>query len=310
MIWLVVLFLLPALPWSANRLAPALTANFLLRLRRRLGGLVDRSVTLSDGLRLVYSEGGAGEPLLLLHGLGADRSSFEAIAGLLSQQHHLIIPDLIGFGESDLAADGDYGIDAQVERIERFVGALGLQRFHLGGNSMGGWIAAAYAARFPDKVQSLWLLAAAGTGEMLETEAVRVRQSDGRYLLLARDAAEFDGLLERLFRKRPFLPFCFRHVGARRAAAAFALHARIFDQLLERGEEYRLEPLLPQVTAPTLLCWGEHDQVVPLTVMQSFHLLLPNSNIAVIPGVGHVPQMEAPKRAAADYALFRRRLGC
>jgi len=277
---------------------------FLLRLSRRLFGLREEVVDL-DGARIVYSDGGTGEPLVLLHGLGASRSTFDMVAAQLVRRYRVLIPDLPGFGESGLAPDGDYGIDAQVEWVERFVRHLGLETFHLGGNSMGGWIAAAYAAKYPDKVQSLWLLAAAGTGEMLETEAVKARQEEGRYLLLSRTIAEFDSVLKRIFYRAPPLPLALRWAGARLSASKFDLHSKIFDQLLERGEDYRLEPHLPQITAPTLLVWGEHDTVVPLSVMERFAALVPQAEPVVMKEIGHVPQMEAPKRVAADYLRFR-----
>jgi triacylglycerol lipase len=277
---------------------------FLLRLGRRLLGLRHEQADL-DGMTIVYSEGGEGEPLVLLHGLGASRSTFDAVSAFLVQRYHLFIPDLPGFGESDLAPDGDYGIDAQVDCVNRFVEKLGLKSFHLGGNSMGGWIAAAYAAKYPEKVKSLWLLAAAGTEEMLETEAVRVRREEGSYLLLSRDVGEFDAVLDRIFHRPPPLPYLVRWAGARMAAEHYDLHKRIFDQLLDRGEDYRLEPLLPKVTAPTLLVWGEHDEVVPITVLRRFEQLMPNAKVVLMPGVGHVPQMEAPRPVAADYLRFR-----
>ena len=277
---------------------------FLLRLARRLLGLRQEEVEVG-GASIIYSEGGTGEPLLLLHGLGASRATFDATSATLIRHYRIVIPDLPGFGESGLAPDGDYGIDAQVEWVERFVTAIGLESFHLGGNSMGGWIAAAYAAKYPQRVKSLWLLAAAGTEEMLETEAVKARQEHGDYLLLSRTIAEFDAVMERIFYRAPPLPYALRWAGARLAASKFPLHSKIFDQLLERGEDYRLEPLLPQVTAPTLLVWGEHDEVVPLPVMRRFEELLPNARTILMPKIGHVPQMEAPRQVAADYLRFR-----
>lgn len=281
---------------------------FLLRLARRLLGLRQEEIAIG-GTSIIYSEGGQGEPLLLLHGLGASRATFDATSATLIRHYRILIPDLPGFGESGLAPDGDYGIDAQVEWVERFVQAIGLTSFHLGGNSMGGWIAAAYAARYPQRVKSLWLLAAAGTGEMLDTEAVKARQERGDYLLLARSIAEFDAVMERIFYRAPPMPYALRWAGSRLSASKFDLHSKIFDQLLDRGEEYRLEPLLPRVSAPTLLVWGEHDEVVPLPVMRRFEELLPNAKTVLMPEVGHVPQMEAPRRVAQDYLRFRASLG-
>jgi triacylglycerol lipase len=280
---------------------------FLLRIARRLIGLRQEEVRIG-GTPIVYSDGGKGEPLLLLHGLGASRATFDAVSATLIKQYRIIIPDLPGFGESGLAPDGDYGIDAQVEWVERFVTAIGLESFHLGGNSMGGWISAAYAAKYPHRVKSLWLIGAAGTGEMLETEAVKVRQERGEYLLLSRNIAEFDAVMERIFYQAPDFPYALRWAGARLAASKFDLHSKIFDQLMDRGEEYRLEPRLPLVTAPTLLVWGDHDEVVPVSVMRRFEELLPNARTILMPEIGHVPQMEAPRRVAQDYLEFRESL--
>jgi len=304
MSWPILLLILAA-PFLANRFAPVWSANLLVRLQRWKSGLADKEVTLPGGVKMVYSEGGTGEPLILLHGLGAGRSSFETVAGLLTKEHHLIIPDLPGFGESGQAADGNYKIFAQAERFGQFVEALGLESFHLGGNSMGGWIAAAYASQHPEKVKSLWLLAAAGTEDLLETEAVHARREQGSYILLARNPKEFDGVLRRLFYREPFIPFCVRWAAARQAAAYFPLHSKIFDQLLDHPYENQLEPHLPKITAPALLAWGEQDQIVPLAVMRTFRRLLPNAQVSVLEDIGHVPQIEAPRRVAEDYKRFR-----
>jgi pimeloyl-ACP methyl ester carboxylesterase len=189
--------------------------------------------------------------------------------------------------------------------LEEFVTALGLHSFHLGGNSMGGWIAAAYAARYPHRVKSLWLLAAAGTEDMLLTEAVIARRAHGTYLLLASNEAEFAAVIKRIFVRPPPLPYCVRWVASRRSAAYFPLHAKIFDQLLDRGYDYQLEPLLPAITQPVLLMWGDQDSIVPLSVMRTFARLLPHAHSILLPNIGHVPQIEAPKRATDEYRAFR-----
>jgi triacylglycerol lipase len=277
---------------------------FLLRLLRRLFGLREEEAEI-DGVRIVYSDGGSGAPLVLLHGLGASRATFDAVAAILLRRYRLIIPDMPNFGESGRSLDGEYGLDAMVRWLETFVAHLGLERFHLGGNSLGGWVAAAYAAKHPDRVQSLWLLSAAGTEEMLDTEMVRAHDEQGLYLLLPRTTEEFEQVMRRIFHKAPPLPYLVKATGARMAAAKFPLHKRIFDHLFERREQYRLEPVLPDITAPTLLMWGEHDQVVPLSVMRRFQELVPRAQRVVLPDVGHVPQMEAPLQAVEAYLRFR-----
>jgi pimeloyl-ACP methyl ester carboxylesterase len=154
-------------------------------------------------------------------------------------------------------------------------------------------------------VQSLWLIDAAGTGEMLDTEAAEARQREGRYLLLPRTVDEFDQVMRRVFHNPPPMPRLVREMGARMAAEKFPLHKRIFDHIFEGFERYRLEPALPEITAPTLLMWGERDQIVPLAAMRRFQELIPGARRVVIPDSGHVPQMEAPRQAAEGYLRFR-----
>ena len=294
--------------WLASRLFPETVADFLADLPRRKAGLAERRLRIS-GFDIAYWEGGAGEPLVLVHGLGASRATFVAVARHLTPRYRVIIPDLPGYGDSGKPPDADYGIDAQVEYLDRFLLALGIGRAHFGGNSMGGWIVAAYAARFPAKVASLWLLAAAGTDDLRRSVASVAYLERREYILLPRRPEDLRQIFALILHKVPPLPWCVWQTLGRRAAANFPLHQRIFDDLAARAEDYRLEPRLPGIMAPALLVWGQHDTVVPISALDTFHGLLPRSEKILLADVGHVPQMEAPDRVAADYLAFRQRLG-
>lgn len=294
--------------WAAGRLFPELAADFLADLPRRKAGLTERRLRI-PGFDIAFWEGGAGEPLVLVHGLGASRATFVAVASHLTPRYRVIIPDLPGYGDSGKPPDADYGIDAQVDYLDQFLVALGVERAHFGGNSMGGWIVASYAARFPAKVASLWLLAAAGTDDLRRSVASIAYLERREYILLPRHPEDLRKIFALILHKVPPLPWCVWHTLGRRAAANFPLHQRIFDDLAARAEDWRLEPLLPGITAPTLLVWGEHDMVVPTSALDSFHALLPHSEKILLADVAHVPQVEAPDRVAADYIGFRDRLG-
>jgi len=118
-----------------------------------------KEIAVADGTRFVYLEGGSGEPLVLVHGFGADKDNFTRVARWLTPHYRVIVPDLVGFGESAHLPEADYHYAAQAARVHAFVQALGLGRVHLGGNSMGGGIAMSYAAQHPQEVASLWLIA-------------------------------------------------------------------------------------------------------------------------------------------------------
>jgi len=117
-----------------------------LEFERGLAGLARKEVELANGVRYVYLEGGKGEPLMLLHGFGANKDNFVRVAKYLTPHYRVVIPDQIGFGESAKPPKGDYAPRAQAERLRALAKALGMPQLHLGGNSMGGHIALTYAA--------------------------------------------------------------------------------------------------------------------------------------------------------------------
>src|SRR5947209_15402352 len=123
----------------------------LINLERFKAGFRRKSVQLGDH-RIVYSEGGKGEPVLLLHGFGASSDNWNRFASRLTKRYRVIAPDLPGWGQSTRIDSASYAYPHQLERLHHFVTQLGLKRFHVVGHSMGGFIASAYAARCPEQV--------------------------------------------------------------------------------------------------------------------------------------------------------------
>jgi abhydrolase domain-containing protein 6 len=113
--------------------APYTSARMGLALEQRRAGL-EEAVARIPGFEMPYLHGGEGEPLLLVHGFGADKNNFTRVARLLTPQYRVVIPDLPGFGEASKPADASYAIDDQVERLRQFAQGLGLTRVHLGGS--------------------------------------------------------------------------------------------------------------------------------------------------------------------------------
>ncbi len=115
---------------------------------------------LSQGL-LFWREAGAGTPIIFLHGSWNDSSQWVSIIESLSPKFHCFAPDLLGFGESE-NPNIHHSIDLQVECIAEFLQALKLEKVYLVGHSLGGWIAASYALKYPEQVCSLVLLSPEG----------------------------------------------------------------------------------------------------------------------------------------------------
>ena len=115
---------------------------------------------LSQGL-LFWREIGKGTPVIFLHGAWNDSSQWVSVMELLSQHLHCFAPDMFGFGESE-CPNVHYSIDLQVDCLAEFLQALKLKQVYLVGHSLGGWIAASYALKYPEKIYGLVLLAPEG----------------------------------------------------------------------------------------------------------------------------------------------------
>jgi triacylglycerol lipase len=252
-----------------------------------------------------YLEGGAGEPLLLIHGFGGDKDNFTRMARFLTPHYRVICPDLPGFGDASRDPQASYSMVDQAERICVLLDSLGLPRVHLGGNSMGGFIATQLAALHPERVASLWLLDAAGTAAAHGTDVFRHYQSTGDMPLLVRSEDDFARLMQATTHKAPFLPYSVKITLARRAVADLALHSHILTQLAEAP---LLEDQFSALGTPALIVWGTEDRILNPAGAQALQALLPHSEVQLMPQIGHLPMLEAPRRTALDYLHYRKNL--
>jgi len=285
-----------------DRVLPGPMARAALALQHAVGGMRVRSIAI-PGFTIAYLDGGSGEPLVLVHGIGADKNNFAPIAPWLRGIGRVIALDLPGFGESSKPIDGDYSIDAQAERLGQFLDALALPRVHLAGSSMGGAIVLAFARLHPARVASLWLLAPAGIGNATESEMLRRHREHGEYPLFAASPDEYAGVMRICFTRTPFVPYCVRHELAIAATRNYALHTRIFRELV--AQPFALEQAVAGLSTPTLIVWGDRDRVLDVSGAAILQRALPNSRVVIMPGIGHIPALEAPRRTAADYRAFR-----
>ena len=282
-------------------IAPEKATGIILDAGRAMSGLERREITLPGGLRYVYCEGGAGEPLMLLHGFGADKGNFTLIARYLTPHYRVIIPDHIGFRESAHPADADYTTDAQARRLRALAGALGIKSIHLGGNSMGGHISMAYAAAFPGEVKSMWLLDPGGIWSAPESELKKIIRETGKNPLMAATEDDFTAIFDFVMSDPPPIPGPMLNVMALERINNFELEERIFKQITADSVEKRIKGS----TVPTLIVWGKEDRVINPASADILHHLIPKSEVIIMPGIGHLPMLEDPRQCADDYLRFR-----
>ena len=289
-----------------DRLTPVTAARLAFGLERWRSGLRTRTAEAS-GFAMPFLDGGTGEPLVLIHGFGGDKDNFTRMARFLTPHYRVICPDLPGFGAAGRDLQASYSMTDQVERVRVLLDQLQLPRVHLGGNSMGGFIAAQFAASYPERVISLWLLDPAGTQAAHDSDLMRRSLVSGETPLLLRTEQDFAALMQATTHKAPFLPYSVRTTLARRGVADFALHSKILMQLAESPvleTRYKERAL----ATPTLIVWGCEDQILHPAGARTLQALFPNSRVKLMPGVGHLPMFEAPRQTARDYLNYRNEL--
>lgn len=282
-------------------LAPKRVITIALSAARKQAALQRKELTLSNGLRIVYLEGGKGVPLMLLHGFGGNKDTFVRVARLLGKRYRIIVPDITGFGESSHPKDADYAPPAQVERLRMFAQALQLKNLHLGGNSMGGMIALQYAALYPEDVESLWLLSPALEKNSFHPDIVKMLAEPIHNPLIATNVNQFAQVMALGMSKPPSIPKPMLKVLAQERIQNAALEAQIFQHLIAHS----LVEQIQGMSTPGLIMFGTQDRVISIATAHTLMKLLTKAKLVLIENAGHVPMFEKPAQCAKEYEAFR-----
>jgi pimeloyl-ACP methyl ester carboxylesterase len=267
----------------------------------------------TDGRRFSVLQAGTGEPLVMLHGLGATKISFLPTVAALADRYRTIAVDLPGFGDSGKPLGAPYDAPFFADSILSLLDALGLERVHLLGHSMGGRAALEVAFQHPDRVAGL----------VLVTPSLAWLRSRpwARYLRMLRPElgalqptprAVAEAFLERILPAadapwvQAALDEFLRSYLTRRGRVAFYAAAR--QIYLEEPEGANgFWPRLRGLGSESLFVWGRRDQLVPLGFARHVRRHVPRARHMEL-ACGHVPQVERPARLHAAIADFLDRL--
>lgn len=260
------------------------------------------------GVRVRYLEAGSGSPLLLVHGLGQSSTAWRRVLLGLSAHRRVIALDLPGFGDSHKPPDAPYDPDYFADIVDRFAGALGLERFDAGGHSAGGLALLIDAHRSPARYGKIVLVDPAGFTPAPDN-------------LLGTAAASLARLLVSIPRNRAMTRALY-------STAFFdprSLDEETVDELVRRGSNpmakiaarrafakyfdfcRRLEPFherLASLETPVLAVWGSDDRLFRASDAAVAARVLRNSRIELFERCGHCPQIEHPDRFVASVLEF------
>jgi pimeloyl-ACP methyl ester carboxylesterase len=257
-------------------------------------------IVRSNGLEIAYERAGLGPPLVLAHGAADDSRIWQPQLDALADEFTVVAWDEPGAGRSsDLPADfllADYA-----HCLAGLIDGLALGAAHVAGLSWGGTVVLELYRRRPDLVATLILADTyAGWKGSLPEEEVRARVA-GTLEMLAAPADEFDPTLPGLFAGEP--PARFVPLLEEIAAGVRTNSLRRQLQLMADTDQ---RDLLPRITVPTLLVWGEADARSPLSVAREFEASIPNAQLVVIPEAGHASNLERPEQFNEAVRMFCR----
>ncbi len=239
------------------------------------------------GAKIRFLEAGdATKPtVILLHGLGAQAESWQFNIPALAANYHVIAPDQVGFGKSDKPFL-KYRVGTYADFLDKLMAELKIEKASLVGNSMGGWVAALTAIKYPNRVEKIVLADAAGL-------APKIVDFDQIYQLNNSTRDEVRANLKLIFATPAFQnnealvdQFMTQRVLVN---DGYTINALI--ESIKRREDF-LDARLGEIKKPTLIIWGKQDGLIPVSDAEKFNKGIANSELVIFDGAGHVPQFE------------------
>ncbi len=271
----------------------------------KYGAPPSRFVILRPGLTVHYRDEGPRDApvVMLLHGSNADLHTWDVWSADLVRDHRVIRFDQIGHGLTGADPAGDYTPQTFSDDVERMADKLGVGRFVLAGNSMGGGIALRFGLAHPERLDGLVLLDSGG--------APRLGKPAGNIgFALARNPVG-SWLMTRIT-PRSIVAKSLHQTVSNQAIVSEAMIDRYWELLRFPGNRAATvvrfsQPITPfaadrltKLPMPVLIQWGADDPLIPLAAGQWLHRAIPGSRMIVYPNIGHIPMEEAAARSVAD----------
>jgi pimeloyl-ACP methyl ester carboxylesterase len=264
---------------------------------------VERAIVV-HGHRRAFTMQGNGPALLLLHGIGCDRKTWDPVLPQLAEHFTVIAPDLLGHGAS-AKPRADYTLGGYANGMRDLLGILGIERVTVVGHSFGGGVAMQFAYQFPERTERLVLVSSGGLGPDVNVLLRALTLPGGSALIALSHRAPvrlpLRILAKALARVAPRaaaadLTECLGVYNELRDPAARAAFLHVLHHVIDwRGQIVTMRDRAYLTTGvPTLIVWGADDHVLPSRHADAMNHDMPESQLVVMPGVGHFPHRERP----------------
>jgi 3-oxoadipate enol-lactonase len=241
-----------------------------------------------NDIQMAYTEAGAGQTVVLIHGYPFNRSMWNEQVAALSNSYRVIAPDLRGFGETD-ASQGPVTMNQMAADVAQLLDHLQISQAVVSGLSMGGYVALAFYKQFPSRVRALVLAdtrAQADTEEAKQTRAQHAEKALSEGMAGIADAMLPKLLTPETVSKHPEIVKRVRDMMLKTKPEGAA------SALLGMAQRDDQTELLPRITSPTLVIVGAEDAITPVGDSEKMHHAIGGSRLKVIENAGHVSNLE------------------
>ncbi|CAG1007005.1 partial Lipase 3, partial [Anaerolineales bacterium] len=252
-----------------------------------------KKIQVND-ITLAYERFGSGAPLMLIHGFPLDHTIWDRASDLLKNDFDLILPDLRGFGQST-TVETSYTMTDMADDLAGLLDHLGLEKAALAGHSMGGYVALAFAKKYPHRVSGLGLVASQAAADTPDRKANRYKDADA--VVQKGVGLIADGMTPKLSADAGVQTYVHSLMERQTPSAvmgALKAMAEREDQLFH----------LSSVSFPVVLIHGDTDALIPVERAREIKAVLPSARLVELLDTGHMPMMESPKGTAESLKLL------
>jgi abhydrolase domain-containing protein 6 len=260
-----------------------------------------KKVTIDDQEISYLEREGEGETIVLLHGFAADKDNWVRFTRQMPKEYRILAIDMPGHGDNSRDFDRTYDIEYIAHGFAKTVEKLNLKRFHLAGNSMGGYVSKIYAVENPERVITLGLFDSAGLLSPQPSDfQLALEKGDNPLIVNSRD--DFDRLMQFVFYKEPFLPWPMRSVVAHKYMSRGRFNQKMWNDIWGHREEAL--DLLPRLHLPVFIIWGDSDRILHVSTVEVYQEHIPHAETVILKNCGHSPMLERPAETADFYVKF------
>ena len=241
------------------------------------------------------------ETIVMLHGFGADKDTWVRFARNLSDDYHLIIPDLPGDGESIQDVSLNYGIQNQAIRLHEFLSSINAKKVHIVASSMGGAVALRFTFIYPDVVKSLTLIDSYGAIKTQSALDEVIKTTGKNPMLEIASTDDYKTMMNYAMVDPPYIPGFLINVLAEAKIKRKAIEQKMLKDMAVDADQ---TAILAKIHAPTLILWGKQDRVLHVDNAGLLQEKIPGSRKVLFEQTGHVPMVEKPEETAQHFRDF------